>query len=184
MAEPYVGEIRMFGFNFAPVGWAMCNGQIMSIQQNTALFSLIGTFYGGNGTNTFALPDLRGRVAMHQGQGVGLQQYVIGEQAGAEFVALTTQQLPSHSHLVNCDGAATARGGNVFGLGTGGSPANNFPGIATSPAHAIYSSGPANNTMNANMINPSGGGQPHENRQPFLVVTFCIALQGIFPARN
>ena len=183
MSEPFVGEIRMFGFNFAPVGWAMCNGQIMSIQQNAALFSLIGTFYGGNGTSTFALPDLRGRVPLHQGTGVGLSTYVIGEQLGTEGHTLLQSEMPAHNHPVNCDGQATGRGGSTFNAGMGQTPVNNYPGLANSPASAVYSAN-RNNFMNPATLSVVGGNQSHENRQPLLVVTFCIALQGIFPSRN
>jgi microcystin-dependent protein len=184
MAEPYLGEIRMFGFNFAPQGWAMCNGQLLPINQNTALFSLLGTSYGGNGSTTFALPDLRGRVAIQQGSGVGLTPYVIGEVGGSENVTLTAQQMPGHNHMVNCDGSATNTGGSVFGVGAGGTPSNNIPGLATSPSHAVYSNHPPNATMNPVMIAAAGGSQPHTNIQPFLALNFCIALEGIFPSRN
>jgi microcystin-dependent protein len=185
MSEPFLGEIRMFGFNFAPVGWAQCNGQLMAISQNTALFSLLGTQFGGDGVSTFALPNLQSRVAVHVGQGAGLSQYVMGEQTGVENVALTTLQMPTHSHNVNCNGSATATGGSVFGKGNGATPVGNYPGLAASPSNAVYASAPgAGNLMNAGMIQPVGNSQGHENLQPLLVVNFCIALEGIFPSRN
>ncbi|HEX4137512.1 MAG TPA: tail fiber protein [Bryobacteraceae bacterium] len=184
MAEPYLGEIRMFGFNFAPQGWAMCNGQLLPINQNTALFSLLGTSYGGNGSTTFALPDLRGRVAIQQGSGVGLTPYVIGEVGGSENVTLTAQQMPTHNHAVGCDGSNTGVGGSAFGVGTGGTPTNHIPGLATSPGDAAYSNNAPNATMNPAMIGTAGGNVPHPNVQPYLALTFCIALEGIFPSRN
>jgi microcystin-dependent protein len=184
MAEPYLAEIRMFGGNFAPQGWAFCNGQILSIAQNTALFSLLGTTYGGNGTTTFALPDLRGRVAIHQGSGPGLSPYVIGQQAGTESVQLTVAQLPAHAHNVNCDATSTSRATTGFGQSTGSTPTNNFPGLAAVAGEGVYSTGPAASTMNAAMIAPNGGGQGHANIQPYLSLSFIIALQGIYPSRN
>jgi microcystin-dependent protein len=171
MANPYLGEIRMFGFNFAPVGWAMCNGQLLPISQNTALFSLLGTQYGGNGQNTFALPDLRSRVAVHQGQGPGLSSYVIGESIGVEAVTLTQNQMPQHVHSVTANGAP----------GTASRPNDAVPARAGS---SIYAPAPDGTVMNAGMIGPTGGGQPFGVRQPLLTLNFCIALQGIFPSRN
>jgi microcystin-dependent protein len=182
MADPFLGEIRIFPFNFAPQGWELCNGQLLSISQNTALFSLIGTFYGGDGQTTFALPNLQSRVAIHQGQGNGLSSYELGQVGGAENVTITANQMPAHNHLVNCDGSATGRGGNVFGVGTGGTPANNIPGLT--PSHATYSNNSANATMNPAMIQTAGGNQSHTNIQPYLVLNFCIAMQGIFPSRG
>jgi microcystin-dependent protein len=168
MASPFLGQIQPFGFNFAPRGWAMCNGQILSIAQNTALFSLLGTTYGGNGQTTFALPDLRSRVPIHMGQGPGLSQYVLGQVAGDETVTLSTAQIPPHQHGVGATGTFTTKnpGGQV--------PA---PGGA-------YGSPPDETTMEANMVRPTGGGQPHTNIQPYLTLNFCIALEGIFPSRN
>jgi microcystin-dependent protein len=188
MSEAYLGEIRMFGFNFAPSGWAMCNGQLLPINQFQALFSLLGTFYGGNGTTTFALPNLQSRVAVHFGQGPGLSNYVLGAQSGVESVSLTSQQMPAHNHIVNCNGVTGlgAASPNVFGESAGDTPVNNFPARAASAASAVYSANASANgqTMNPNMLTVTGGSQPHENRQPFLVLNFCIALTGIFPARN
>lgn len=172
MADPFLGEIRLFGFNFAPVGWAMCQGQLLPISQNTALFSLLGTSYGGNGTTTFALPDLRSRVPLSMGQGAGLSNYVIGQAGGNENVTLLASQLPAHSHSVNASSTAAAAdrpAGAVLG----------HAGVNT------YAAGPDGATvMNAGMIANTGGSQPHSNLQPFLTLNFCIALQGIYPSRN
>lgn len=170
MAEPFIGEIRLLPYNFAPNGWALCNGQIMSIAQNTALFSLLGTTYGGNGQTTFALPDLRGRVAVSSGQGPGLSDYTLGEQSGLESVTLTQGQMPIHNHGVNCS----------TGDPDQGNPRNGFP--ANAPSYAAGATAGA--TMNAGMIANTGGNQPHENRSPYLVLNYCIALVGIFPSRN
>jgi len=174
MAEPFLGEIRMFGFNFAPEGWAMCNGQTLSISQNTALFALLGTTYGGNGTTTFALPNLQSRVAVHQGQGSGLSPYVIGETTGAESVTLLASQMPSHTHSIQCN----TNGGNQA------SPANGYPAVESTGTSLDYSSATPNNTMSPSALTSVGGGQPHTNIQPVLCVNFCIALQGIFPSRS
>ena len=171
MSDQYIGEIRMFGGNFAPSGWALCNGQLLNISQNTALFAIIGTFYGGNGVNTFALPNMQSRVPVHQGQGPGLSPYVIGELGGVENVTLLTQQMPAHGHGLN------AVGGNA---GTD-QPSN---GLLAKAAAQVYSTAAHNTTMSPSMIAPSGGNQPHENIQPYLCVTFIIALVGIFPSRN
>jgi microcystin-dependent protein len=169
MSEPFLGMIAIYGFNFAPRGWAMCSGQILPIAQNTALFSLLGTTYGGNGQTTFALPDLRSRVPIHFGQGPGLSSYDLGQAAGTETVTLIGNQIPSHTHPVNCsenDASSNKTPGNL--------PAN---GGSYDPT--------ANAQMSANMIPPSGGGnQPHPNIQPYLAINFCIALEGIFPSRN
>lgn len=173
MAEPFLGEIRMVGFNFAPVGWAMCNGQLLSIAQNTALFSLLGTTYGGNGTTTFALPNLQSRVPVHQGEGAGLSPYFIGQFGGVETVTLLTNQMPEHSHLVN----ASANKGNKA------SPIGNYPASDAAGITAEYNGSPTGE-MNAGMIAIAGGNQPHTNVQPYLTLNFIIALQGIFPSRN
>jgi microcystin-dependent protein len=167
-----LGEIRLFPYNFAPQGWAFCNGQLMSISQNTALFSLIGTFYGGDGRTTFGLPDLRGRVAISQGQGPGLSPYSVGEVTGVETVTLTGNQMPSHAHSVEAS-AVKAK------LKT---PAGAVPGHTKGDEYDAAPDGVT--TMNAGMIAPTGGGQPHTNIQPLLVMSYCIALQGIFPSRN
>ncbi|MEO7555499.1 MAG: tail fiber protein [Acidimicrobiales bacterium] len=169
MSEPFVGEIRLFGFNFAPRGWATCDGQLLSIAQNTALFSLLGTMYGGDGIQTFALPDLRGRVAIHRGQGPGLSPYDQGQTSGAEAVTLTQNQMPQHSHAANVSqaAAATAR------------PAGNVPS-----AGGAYVATPDGSTFNAAHIQSTGGGQPFSVVQPSLVLNHCIALEGIYPSRN
>jgi microcystin-dependent protein len=172
MAEPYMGEIRMFGFNFAPVGWQMCNGQLLSISENEALFNLIGTTYGGNGTSTFALPDLRGRVAIHIGRGNGLSQYVFGQTGGAESVTLTQSQMPTHAHAVDASSA----------LASGGRPSG---AVLARSGTDIYAAAPdGSTTMNAGMIGTTGSNLPHPNIQPYLALNFCIALQGIFPSRS
>jgi microcystin-dependent protein len=181
MANQYLGEIRMVGFNFAPQGWYMCNGQTLAISSNAALFALLGTTYGGNGTTTFQLPNLQGRVPIHQG--TGLSTYVMGENGGVESVTVALNQMPSHTHQVNCDGQATGRGGSTFGAGVGETPVNNYPALTASPAHAVYSAS-HNATMNAAMLSSVGGATPVTNLQPFLTVNFIIAFQGIFPSRS
>lgn len=188
MSDQYVGEIRLFPFNFAPLGWALCQGQILPISQNTALFSLIGTFYGGNGTSNFALPDLRGRVALSFGQGPGLSPRDQGEVGGEESMTLTTQTLPAHSHI-------TTPGGTLRAASAGGnqrSPTGAVPAAESSGVTATYSGQTANSLMMAGGVTfggtavatPQGSGMPHENRQPSLTLNFCIALQGVFPPRS
>jgi microcystin-dependent protein len=169
MAEAYLGEIRMFAGNFGISGWQMCNGQTLSIQSNTALFSIIGTYYGGNGTSTFQLPNFQGRVPIHQGTGPGLSTYVIGEFSGTENVTLLYNNMPIHNHSVNV----------VDGVASAGVPQNNFLAKATA-----YSGGPANGTMNPVVIGTAGGNVPINIIQPYLCVTFLIAVVGIFPSRN
>ena len=171
---PFVAEIRIFGFNFPPKGWAYCNGQLLPLSQNTALFSLLGTFYGGDGKSTFALPNLQASVPLHAGQGQGLSLYDLGQEGGAATVTLLESEIPVHTHTVR---------------------ASNFPGETQSPSPnrviarsqngAVY-----NTTTNANLaqmafesIAPDGGSLPHNNLQPYLTLNFCIALQGIFPQR-
>src|SRR5215472_3584653 len=162
MAEPYLGGIRMFGGNFAPSGWALCNGQLMAISQNAALFAILGTTYGGNGVQTFALPDMQGRVPIHWGNGAGLSPYVVGQNGGTENVTLLANQMPQHTHMVNVDG----------GGGGKNSPSGNFPGtVSANAAEKIYSAGPTNATMAPTAIAIAGGSQPHANLQPFLCVT-------------
>jgi microcystin-dependent protein len=175
MSDPFVGEIRPVGFNFPPVGWAFCNGQILSIAQNTALFSLLGTFYGGNGTSNFALPNLQGNVALGMGQGVGLSPYSIGEAVGSATVALGVAQLASHNHTAIADSGR--------GSATSNSPVNNAwakAGAGDTP----YSSATPNVTLSANSTTTAGGGGPHNNMMPYLTINFVIALQGIFPQRS
>lgn len=171
MSSPYVGEIRMFGGNFAPAGWAFCNGQLMAISENDALFNLIGTTYGGDGQSTFALPNLQSRVPIHMGQGPGLSNYIIGEASGTETVTLTTQQIPAHGHPA----AATSVDGSDA------APTNNF---WANWGSAQYSDQPFTSQMAATALTPVGGSQPHDNMLPFLTINFIISLFGIFPSQN
>lgn len=173
MSNPFLGEIRVFGFDFAPTGWFMCNGQLLTIAQYTALFSLLGTQYGGNGIANFQLPSLQGQFPLHQGQGAGLTDRVIGETGGEVSVTLLTTEIPAHIHLVECaaTGGVAGPSGKVFGAGGRGKQ----PG---------YAAGPATVAMSSGAVGSTGGGQPHENRPPFLVLNFCIAFNGVFPARN
>ncbi len=175
MADPFVAEIRMFGFNFAPTGWAQCNGQLLPISQNTALFSLLGTFYGGDGKSTFALPDLRGSAAVHQGQGQGLSEYFIGQQGGSDTVTLLQSEIPVHTHFM----VASNQQANQL------APAPDRTLARTAGGFGYQTNTSANlSTMDPNMLAPAGGSQPHNNRQPSLVLNFCIALQGVFPPRS
>jgi microcystin-dependent protein len=169
MGQPFIGEIRMFAGTFAPAGWAFCDGQIMPIAENEGLFQLIGTTYGGDGLSTFALPNLQSRVAIHSGQGPGLANHPIGEMAGAEVVTLTPQQVPVHNHAL----AVSTAAGNV----------NNAQGsvLADGPAQAYIEAAP-NNAMAPAAVTPAGGSQPHDNRMPFLAVSFIISLYGIYPS--
>jgi microcystin-dependent protein len=164
MAEPFLGEIKIMSFNFAPKGWALSNGQLLPINQNQALFSLLGTTYGGDGRQTFALPDLRGRVAIHEGSG-----HTLGEKGGQEAHTLTTQELPAHNHTVK-----------VFNNNANATPAGNF----FAAVNNAYQPAPANTTLAPNSVSNVGGSQPHTNQQPYTVLTFCIALQGIFPSQT
>lgn len=176
MATPFIGEIRMFGGNFAPRGNAFCNGQLLSIAQNTALFSILGTTYGGNGTTIFGLPDLRSRAPMHSGNGPGLTPRVLGEQGGVENVTLQTTQIPFHNHQAS---GQTALGGQP-------SPASATwatTGTSRMPV-PLYAPAPANTTMNDLALAQTGSSQPHNNMPPYLVINFIIATQGVFPARN
>jgi microcystin-dependent protein len=178
MSEPFLGEIRMFGGNFAPRGWAMCNGQLLTISQNTALFSLLGTTYGGDGVRTFGLPNLQGRAPLHSGQGPGLSLRDLGETGGEQTVTLLTNQLPSHKHVVNCTNNTTAdRTAPTGGLWAPG---------AGRRGQKFYASAAANGAplMSPQALPLAGGSQPHNNMPPYLVVTFIIALQGIYPSRN
>jgi microcystin-dependent protein len=166
MSSPFIGEIRMFGGNFAPAGWAFCNGALMAIDQNDALFNLIGTTYGGDGQSTFALPDLQSRVPVHVGPG-----FALGQSGGVETVTLTTSQIPAHSHVPQ---------------------ANSSPGTQSSPAGGVwaqstlgqFSSPPPSVTMAAAALGQAGGSQPHDNMVPFLVVNFILSLFGIFPSQT
>lgn len=173
MADAYVGEIRSFGFTFAPTGWAECNGQLLAISNNTALFSLLGTTYGGNGSTTFALPDLRGRLSMHPGNGPGLSARFLGESGGAEQVTLNSTQLPSHAHPVR----AVPDPGELQAPSSQRGLARSVGGAAwTAPANLV--------PMAPGAVTTVGGTQPHNNNQPYLVVRFCIALQGVYPSRS
>lgn len=166
MAEPFLAEIRLMSFDFAPKGWAMCNGQLLPISQNQALFSLLGTTYGGNGQTTFALPDLRGRVPIHVGSG-----HTLGELGGEQAHTLTQAEMPTHTHVVNASSAAT--GGSATANG-------NFLGGGNN----VYRNTGALTTLSTGTVVNVGGSQAHLNMQPFLTLTFCIALQGIFPSTN
>jgi len=178
VSNPFVAEVRIFPFNFAPVGWAFCNGQILPLSQNTALFSLLGTTYGGDGQSNFALPNLQGNAPMHPGQGPGLSLHDLGETGGSDTVSLLESEIPSHTHSINCIdgsrvGGQTGQPANSTLVKTGGIPTN------------AYTSGVTQNqTMNANMVAPAGGDQPHNNLMPYLTLNFCIAMQGVFPPRS
>jgi microcystin-dependent protein len=181
MSSPYIGEIRLCGFNFAPVDWAFCNGQLLPISGYEALYNLIGTTYGGDGQSTFALPNLQSRVPIHQGTGAGLSTYVIGQTGGIENVTLTTQQMPQHNHSAN--------GSTAFG--TTGSPNNGILGVTnsgTAPAPATgnldFIASAPNATLANNALGNAGGSQPHNNIQPVLVVNFIISLYGIYPSQG
>jgi microcystin-dependent protein len=175
MASPFVAEIRIFGFNFAPTGWALCDGQLMPISQNTALFSLLGTMYGGDGKSTFALPNLQGSAPMQQGQGSGLSQRFQGETGGEENVTLLTTEMPSHSHSANA----------FSGGGSATDPTDNVWASAQVLRQGQNLYGPAGGaTMNPLALSIAGSSFPHNNLMPYLVLNFCIALQGVFPARS
>ena len=173
MADPFVAEIRIFPFNFAPQGWAWCDGQLLPISQNTALFSLLGTTYGGDGKSNFALPDLQGRAPMHPGQGPGLSLHDLGETGGSETVTLLESEIPAHAHSL--------MGSNQ--LGTQPAVTNNFPARTT---FNMYQSVTNQNlvSMAFEALPPAGGDLPHNNMQPYLTFFFCIALQGVFPPRT
>lgn len=172
MAQPYVGEIRMFAGNFAPAGWMFCSGQILPISENETLFQLIGTTYGGDGQETFALPNLSSRIPIHQGQGPGMGNYVLAETVGTETVTINTNQIPAHSHSFHAFNA----------VANSPNPANNLLGLSTQ-VNMFFQDNP-NQDMNLSMISSTGGNQPHDNMQPFLVVSFIISLFGIFPSPN
>lgn len=173
MADPFVSEIRIFGFNFAPKGWAFCNGQILPLSQNTALFSLLGTTYGGDGKSNFALPDMQNRAPMHPGQGPGLSLHDLGETGGSETVTLLESEIPAHTHTLS-----------VSGLNSQSTtPANTSLGRGN-PVKVYAATGGALVQMGTNAITVTGGGQPHNNMMPYLTMNFCIALQGIFPPRG
>ena len=172
MADPFVGEIRILATNFAPTGWAFCNGQILPISQNTALFSLLGTTYGGNGTSTFALPNLQGSAPMHQGDGPGLTSRSLGETGGSQTVTLVTSEIPAHTHqLMHSGGSANT-----------GTPSPDV-GFARTGVAQIYAGGNPDAMAPAQGLFPAGSSTPHNNMQPYLTLNFCIALQGVFPPR-
>ncbi|WP_312399999.1 tail fiber protein [Chryseobacterium sp.] len=173
-SDPFLGQIAFVPYSFVPKNWAACNGQLLSIAQNTALFSLLGTTYGGNGTTTFALPDMRGKVLVHEGQAPGgPSTYTMGQTGGSESVTLTVAQIPAHSHTVN---AVTSEGNQNV-------PTNSIP-ADTKGLDKEYSDATANTTMKSTMINPTGGNQAHENRPPYLTLKCIIALQGVYPSQN
>jgi microcystin-dependent protein len=177
MSSPFVAEIRIFGFNFAPKGWALCNGQLMPISQNTALFSLLGTFYGGDGKSNFALPNLQGSAPLQQGQGPGLSPYVQGESGGEPAVTLLQSQMPVHNHTLQGTAGAGTQTGPVNGVWAtsrvGRQSENNY----------VQAAG-AGQAMSVQALAVAGGGLPHNNLPPYLVLNFCIALQGVYPARS
>lgn len=172
MADPFVAEIRVFPFNFPPRGWAFCDGQLLAISQNTALFSLLGTTYGGNGKSNFALPDLQGRSPMHPGQGPGLSLHDLGESGGSDTVTLLESEMPSHAHAVQAS----------YADGTSQTPVNEL--LATGVGIGQFGAPSPLTALNPAAIGPAGGNQPHNNLQPYLTLYFCIALQGIFPPRT
>lgn len=171
MSDPFVAEIRMFGCNFAPRGWAFCNGQLLPISQNTALFSLVGTYYGGDGRSTFALPDLQGRVPVGTGQGPGLTPRDLGESGGSYAVTLISSEIPVHTH----SGAAVASDADR---------SNASNNVRAKPADAVYATSPPTGALPAAALGVAGGSQPHNNLQPYRALNFVIALQGIFPPRQ
>jgi len=174
MSEPFVAEIRIFGFNFAPRGWAMCNGQLLPISQNTALFSLLGTMYGGDGKSTFGLPNLQGSAAMHQGQGPGLSDRFLGETSGEQNVTLIVSEMAAHSHPVGCDS----------GVASDAAPSNEIWATTGRGRPLPYSSNAPNTPMSGQALQVVGCSLPHNNMPPYLTLNFCIALQGIYPSRN
>lgn len=174
MTDPFVAEIRLFPFTFAPKGWAFCDGQLLPISQNTALFSLLGTTYGGDGRSTFALPDLQGRVPVNDGQGPGLSERFLGEAGGSDTVTLLASEVPTHAHAMTASAAAAVSrspSGELFANESGG--VNSYASLSGAPAALLA----------AAASGPAGGGAPHNNLAPYLVVNYCIALQGVFPQR-
>jgi microcystin-dependent protein len=173
MADPFVAEVRIFGFNFAPTGWATCDGQLLPLSQNTALFSLLGTVYGGDGKSNFALPDLSGSACVHRGQGQGLSEYFQGQTGGEQYVTLIQSEMPLHPHTMNAS----------YDTATEVSPNQQYPAVGS--AISFYDANnqpPANLAFNA--LTPAGGSLPHNNMMPTLTLLFCIALQGVFPPRS
>jgi microcystin-dependent protein len=175
MSEAFIGELRIMSFTFAPRGWAQCTGQLLPINQNQALFSLLGTQYGGNGQTNFALPDLRGRAAVHAGNGPGIGPTQIGERGGVESVTLQQQEMPQHGHTLNA----------VSDIANAGVPGNALPAAKGRGGVSMFgAAGSANTTLGPQAVTNAGGSQPHTNMQPYGVLNFCIAIQGIFPSRN
>jgi microcystin-dependent protein len=182
MSNPFLAEIRMFPFNFAPTGWAFCNGQLLPISQNTALFSLLGTNFGGDGKSTFALPNIQGNCVVDVGQGSGLSLYNVGDTGGSQNVTLLVTEIPSHSHDFNdkpgVDGTTNAAAGNVFGKTVFSNQGTNGVIFAYTPT------APGGTKLNPNAITFSGSSFPHNNMMPYLTLNFCIAMQGVFPPRT
>lgn len=174
MADPFVAEIRIFPFNFAPIGWAWCDGQLLPLSQNTALFSLLGTTYGGNGLSNFALPNLQGRAPMHPGQGPGLSFHDLGETGGVDTVTLLESEIPAHTHTLRDHDLDLAELNAPSSNRVLAQSANGW--VYTPPANLV--------SMNLQVLSPSGAEQPHNNLQPYLTFNFCIALQGVFPPRT
>lgn len=175
MSDPFVAEIRMFAGNFAPKGWALCDGQLLPISQNTALFSLLGTYYGGDGKSTFALPDLQGMTPVGQGQGAGLSEYFLGQSSGADNVTLLQSEMPLHNHNLQAD---------TFDTGDGRTPGPTFSLAKTLPGNAYTTATTPIVQMNPQALSVAGTSLPHNNMMPFLTVTFIIAMQGVFPPRG
>ena len=176
MADPFVAEVRIFPFNFAPKGWAFCDGQLLPLSQNTALFSLLGTTYGGDGKSNFALPNLQGSAPMHPGQGPGLSLHDLGETSGSDTVTLLESEIPVHSHsLTASQGDGTERTPSAGGTGQL---------LATGVGISQYQTPGAQTNLNSGAVAPAGGDQPHNNMQPYLTLNFNIALQGVFPPRG
>jgi microcystin-dependent protein len=175
MADPFVAEIRIFPFNFAPKGWAFCDGQLLPLSQNTALFSLLGTTYGGDGKSNFALPNMQGNAPMHPGQGPGLSLHDLGETGGSQTVSLLESEIPVHSHVMHASGDPADN--NVVTNAMAAKPLGRGNNLYTTASGALV-------TMNFSAITPAGGDQPHNNMQPYLTLSFCIALQGVFPPRT
>jgi microcystin-dependent protein len=180
MSSPFVAEIAMFAFNFPPIGWASCQGQLLPISQNTALFSLLGTMYGGDGKSTFALPNLQDQTVVGSGQGAGLSDYLQGETIGSANITLITSEMPAHNHFFNAttDRGNTASANNtVPATGAAGPPNQAISGF-------VYSATAPNNQLNAFALGVTGSSFPHNNMQPYLTLNFCIAMQGVFPPRT
>jgi microcystin-dependent protein len=178
--DPFVAEIRIFPFSFAPKGWASCDGQILPLSQNTALFSLLGTTYGGDGKSNFALPDMRGNAPMHPGQGPGLSLHDLGETGGSDTVSLLESEIPSHTHTLMSvsafAGTDNSPQNNVLSKATSGAPLNAYVPGSPAPSPTVGMAGAA--------VAPAGGDQPHNNMQPYLTLNYCIALQGVYPPRT